>query len=292
MNGVEEGHHYTNNVVWEFHPTELQYKHLPSPVHALRMVCECLRCRSTKRARNSFEGSVKRSADAEWRKLSDYDRQQFVDDQVNCCQKTERSASFDYGFHVSLSAVRRLRKEDGSTNDQVPPAKKASHSGVESSGERPSAALSQAIKKSTVQNNLRQFLQVVAPETTLECLVTLDVVNNIIFMEALEEVAQKFALFTGSKVNYETMSDGRRTWGTTSSITKEKHRIATQMKETGGVICEVASIRLHPNRRSLGLSHIEVMKKQLMKNVVVRCKLLVKSMEHLEARFHCCVAQM
>ena len=120
---------------------------------------------------------------------------------------------------------------------------------------------------------------------------TLDVVNNVIFMEALEEAAQQFALFTGSKVNYETMSDERRTWGT-SSITKEKHSIATQMKEVGGIICEVANIRLNPNRSLLGLSCTEVMKMELMKDVVVRCRLLVKSMEHLETRFCCCVAQM
>ena len=60
-----------------------------------------------KRGGHSFKGSVKKKA--RWcRKLSDHERQQFVDDQMNRCEKTKKSAPFDYGFHVRPSAVRGI----------------------------------------------------------------------------------------------------------------------------------------------------------------------------------------
>ena len=77
-------------------------------------------------------------------------------------------------------------------------------------------------------DEVQQFLLACAPETSAECLLSWNVTKNVLFMESLGEVAQKFMLFTGSQANYNEISDGRRTWSS-SNITKEKHAISVQL---------------------------------------------------------------
>ena len=264
-----------------------------------------VRRRSELGGRNSeSKDSLKKRADAEWRKLGTAERQEFVDalEPRLTASGGERTSStlLDYGFSLSGVPVRRRAEEE---NSECPPAKKPSRPRTESSIPRPEvdgvrAGPSKDSERSedkqddglAVRNDVREFLRVVTPDTAPACLLTSDVVKNVIFMEALGEAAHGFALFTAAKANYDALSEGRRTWGT-SAITKERHSIALQRKDVGEVICEVASIRLNPSS-SIGSSRTEILKKELMKDAVVKCKLLVRSMERLEARFRCRVAQM